>query len=173
MGKAHALLETLSESADTDDAVEQVINPAVDDLAPQAATAAACRLLGRSRAGHYRAQAAADAGRRSRAGRRRATRSPTAERAQVLAVLTSDRFVDKSVAQVWATLLDEGTYLCSMSTMYRILRANDAAGERRSQATHPPRTIPELLATKPGQVWSWDITKLRGPGSAGSTTTCT
>jgi len=81
----------------------------------------------------------------------------------VLAVLTSDRFVDKSVAQTWATLLDEGTYLCSMSTMHRILRANHAAGERRCQATHPPRTVPELLATKPGQVWSWDITKLRGP----------
>jgi hypothetical protein len=62
-----------------------------------------------------------------------------------------------------ATLLDEGTYLCSMSTMHRILRANHAAGERRSQATHPARTVPELLATKPGQVWSWDITKLRGP----------
>ena len=81
----------------------------------------------------------------------------------MLAVLTSDRFVDKSVAQTWATLLDEGTYLCSMSTMHRILRANHAAGERRCQATHPPRTVPELLATKPGQVWSWDITKLRGP----------
>src|SRR5690606_33662196 len=86
-----------------------------------------------------------------------------AVRAHVLAVLTSDRFVDKSVAQTWATLLDEGTYLCSMSTMHRILRANSAAGERRSQASHPPRTVPELLATKPGQVWSWDITKLRGP----------
>ena len=84
-------------------------------------------------------------------------------RAQVLTVLTSDRFVDKSVAQAWATLLDEGTYLCSMSSMHRILRANHAAGERRSQATHAARTVPELLATRPGQVWSWDITKLRGP----------
>jgi hypothetical protein len=86
-----------------------------------------------------------------------------AERAQVLAVLTSDRFVDKSVAQAWATLLDEGTYLCSMSTMHRILRAHDAAGERRAQAAHPARTKPELVATRAGQVWSWDITKLRGP----------
>ena len=64
---------------------------------------------------------------------------------------------------MWATLLDEGTYLCSQSSMHRILRANGAAGERRSQATHPPRAIPELVATRPGQVWSWDITKLRGP----------
>jgi putative transposase len=77
--------------------------------------------------------------------------------------LTSDRFVDKSVAQAWATLLDEGTYLCSMSTMHRILRAHDAAGERRAQAAHPARTKPELVATRAGQVWSWDITKLRGP----------
>ena len=59
--------------------------------------------------------------------------------------------------------LDEGTYLCSMSTMHRILRAHGAGGERRAQATHPARTKPELVATKPGQVWSWDITKLRGP----------
>jgi len=81
----------------------------------------------------------------------------------VLGVLTSDRFIDKSVAQTWATLLDEGTYLCSMSTMHRILRGNHAAGERRSQANHPARVIPELVATRPGQVWSWDITKLRGP----------
>ena len=86
-----------------------------------------------------------------------------AERQRVLGVLTSDRFVDKSVAQTWATLLDEGTYLCSMSTMHRILRAHGAGGERRAQATHPARTKPELVATKPGQVWSWDITKLRGP----------
>ena len=81
----------------------------------------------------------------------------------MLGVLTSDRFVDKSVAQAWATLLDEGTYLCSMSTMHRILRASDAAGERRAQAAHPARVKPELVATRPGQVWSWDITKLKGP----------
>lgn len=82
----------------------------------------------------------------------------------MLGVLTSERFCDKSVAQTWATLLDEGTYLCSMSTMHRLLRKHAAAGQRRRQATHPPRKKPELPATKPGQVWSWDITKLRGPG---------
>lgn len=140
-----------------------MINPLVVDLAAHTSTVEACRLLGRSRAGHYRSlRAPAPAVER---GPRPAPCNAltAAERSHVLAVLTCDRFVDKSVAQVWATLLDEGTYLCSMSTMYRILRANDAAGERRSQATHPPRTIPELLATKPGQVWTWDITKLRGP----------
>jgi putative transposase len=139
-----------------------VINPAVDDLAPLVGTAAACTLLGRARASHYRAKRPPMLGPKTR--RPVAANALTdAERAQVLKVLTSDRFVDKSVAQAWATLLDEGTYLCSISSMHRILRANHAAGERRSQATHPARAIPELLATRPGQVWSWDITKLRGP----------
>ena len=78
-------------------------------------------------------------------------------------VLVSDRFVDKAVAQTWAVLLDEGTYLCSRSTMYRILREHGAAGERRAQATHPARVRPELVGTAPGQVWSWDITKVPGP----------
>ncbi len=82
---------------------------------------------------------------------------------QVLAVLTSDRFVDKAPEQVWAILLDEGSYLGSVSMMYRILRAHNAVHERRHQATHPPRKIPELHATGPDQVFSWDITKLRGP----------
>ena len=67
------------------------------------------------------------------------------------------------MAQAWATLLDEGTFLCSQSTMHRILRAAGQAGERRRQATHPPRARPELHATGPNQVWSWDVTKVRGP----------
>lgn len=139
-----------------------MIKPLVHPLAEHTCTVQACRLLGRSRAGHYRSLRPSPT--RERGPRPAPCNALTeAERAHVLAVLTCDRFVDKSVAQVWATLLDEGTYLCSMSTMYRILRANHAAGERRSQATHPPRTVPELLATRPGQVWSWDITKLRGP----------
>jgi putative transposase len=86
-----------------------------------------------------------------------------AERASVLATLNHESFVDKSVAQVWATLLDEGSYLCSESTMYRILDEAGGVRERRRQATHPPRTRPELVADAPGQVWSWDITKLHGP----------
>jgi putative transposase len=139
-----------------------VINPAVDALAAQVGIARACALLGRSRAGHYRARRPVMLG---PAPRRPAASNALSEseRAHVLTVLTSDQFVDKSVAQVWATLLDEGTYLCSQSSMHRILRANRAAGERRSQAVHPARAIPELLATRAGQVWSWDITKLRGP----------
>ncbi len=139
-----------------------MINPAVDELADQVGVTTACQLLGRPRGSHYRAKAPRPA--RQPAPRPSPPNALTdAERAHVLAVLTSDRFVDKSVAQTWATLLDEGTYLCSMSTMHRILRANHAAGERRAQATHPARAKPELVATRAGQVWSWDITKLRGP----------
>jgi len=139
-----------------------VISSAVEELAEHVGIARACALLGRSRAGHYRAQRPVVIG-PARPQAAAVNALTAAERAHVLAVLTSDRFIDKSVAQVWATLLDEGTYLCSQSSMHRILRANGAAGERRSQATHPPRAIPELVATRPGQVWSWDITKLRGP----------
>jgi putative transposase len=73
------------------------------------------------------------------------------------------RFVDSAPAQAWATLLDEGTYLASQSTMYRLPRANGEVRERRRQATHPPRTIPELVATRPNEVWSYDVTKLKGP----------
>ena len=138
-----------------------MINPLVDELAVHTNVKTACALLGRPRGSHYRAKAPKPA-RETRARPAPANALTDAERAQVLAVLT-ERFVDKSVAQAWAILLDEGTYLCSMSTMHRILRANDAAGERRAQAAHPAKTKPELVATRAGQVWSWDITKLRGP----------
>jgi len=148
-----------------------VILPILLDLAALTSIAMACALLGRSRASHYRAEKET----RRRAGvpfgpepapvRAPRPTPPNAlsddERQRVLGVLTEPRFADKAVAQTWATLLDEGTYLCSMSTMHRVLRENRLAGERRRQATHPPRKKPELLATKPGEIWSWDITKLR------------
>jgi len=86
-----------------------------------------------------------------------------AEQEQVLAVLQSERFVDAAPRQVWATLLDEGTYLCSVSTMYRLLRKEDQVKERRRQRRSCAYHKPELLATGPNQVWSWDITKLKGP----------
>jgi putative transposase len=86
-----------------------------------------------------------------------------AEQAQVLAVLTSVEFVDATPLQVYAILLERGEYLCSVSTMYRILRANALVKDRRRQARHPARTRPELIATGPGQVFTWDITKLPGP----------
>jgi putative transposase len=85
------------------------------------------------------------------------------EREVILKVLHSERFVDLAVPQIHAQLLDEGQYLCSISTMYRLLRANAEVKERRSIARHPEYKKPELLATGPRQVLSWDITKIRGP----------
>lgn len=139
-----------------------MITPAVAELAEVTGTARACALLGRPRASHYRQLHLPD--HRARAPRPAPPNALTdAERAAVLAVCNSPRFVDKSVAQTWATLLDEGVYLASRSTMHRVLRAAGQSRERRRQATHPARVKPELLATAPGQIWSWDITKLRGP----------
>lgn len=85
-----------------------------------------------------------------------------AEKEQVLLVLHSDRFVDVAPQEVYATLLDEGVYLCSIRTMYRILQGNKEVRERRNQAAHVEYTKPELLATSPNELWSWDITKLKG-----------
>jgi len=85
------------------------------------------------------------------------------ERAQVLAVLGSDEFVDSPPLQVYATLLDRGVYLCSVSTMYRVLAEHAQVRDRRRQARHRARARPELVATGPGQVYTWDITKLAGP----------
>jgi putative transposase len=85
------------------------------------------------------------------------------ERAGVLAVLHDQRFQDRSAAAVQATLLDEGQYLCSARTMYRLLEQAGESHERRDQLVHPAYQRPELLATAPNQLWSWDITKLLGP----------
>jgi len=85
------------------------------------------------------------------------------ERAAVLAVLNSEAYRDLAIPQVWARELDEGRYWCSESSMYRIARAAGQSRERRAQATHPPRVRPELVAHGPSQVWSWDITALKGP----------
>jgi putative transposase len=136
-----------------------VIEPAFAELVPATSITAACRLLGRSKATHYRRQ-------RPKQPRPRAPRStpPNAlTQAERAAVLTSPRFIDKSVAQTWATLLDEDVYLASMSTMHRILRAAGQAGERRRQASHPPRQRPELVACRPAEVWSWDIERHEAP----------
>ncbi|MEJ5947039.1 IS3 family transposase [Pseudokineococcus basanitobsidens] len=137
---------------------------AVDQLRPQVGQVAACALVGQSRAtAHRRAKPVAEGPKPRRTRESPASKLTDAEAARVLDVLTSPRFAEASVAQTWATLLDEGTYLCSQSTMHRLLRAAGAGGDRRRQATHPPRARPELTATGPGQVWSWDITKLKGP----------
>jgi len=133
---------------------------AVESASATMGTAAACDALGVSRASLYR--------------RRQPARPPTArptppralaplERQQVLATLDSERFLDRAPAQVHATLLDEGTYLCSPRTMYRLLAAAGEVKERRDQVRRPHYAAPELLATRPNEVWSWDITKLLGP----------
>jgi putative transposase len=133
---------------------------AVEAASPTLGTAAACAALGVSRASVYR--------------QRQPARPPTArsaprraldarERQRVLDTLHSERFLDAAPAQVHATLLDEGTYLCSPRTMYRLLEAAGEVKERRAQVRRPHYTAPELLATRPNEVWSWDITKLLGP----------
>jgi len=92
-----------------------------------------------------------------------ANRLSLAERTRVLEVLDSEEFVDQAPLQVYATLLERGQYLCSVSSMYRILAQAGQVTERRRLARHPARAVPELVATGPGQVYTWDITKLPGP----------
>lgn len=123
--------------------------------------AVACRALGVSRATFYRRRAP----RPVRAPRKKPARALTdPERDQVIQTLHEDRFIDKAPAEIYAALLDEGVYHCSIRTMYRVLESLNEVRERRNQLRHPAYTKPELLATGPNQVWSWDITKLRGPG---------
>jgi putative transposase len=88
---------------------------------------------------------------------------PAEARQAVLELLRASRFADLAPAEIYATLLDEGRYHCSVSTMYRILHANSEVHARRKQLRHPVYTKPELLAVRPNEVWSWDITKLKGP----------
>jgi putative transposase len=124
---------------------------------------AACRLLDLPRRSFYRLQAAPPPPRpaRERAPHPRAL--SLHEQAHVRATLNSERFGDRSPRTVYATLLDEGVYLCHWRTMYRLLALDAATRERRAIRRHPLYSRPELLATAPRQVWSWDITKLRGP----------
>ena len=134
---------------------------AAQELARHVGVAPACRGLGVSRATFYRR-------RRPSSGRQQPRPTParalsTAERDRVADQLYSERFVDRSPAEVVATLLDEDKYLCSERTMYRILAERRPVRERRNQLRHPEYKKPELVATAPGQVWSWDITKLLGP----------
>jgi putative transposase len=134
---------------------------AVETLAPVVGTAAACEALTINRASLYRRRCRPTTVPRRRPTPARAL-SPV-ERQTVRDVLHSERFVDKAPAQVVATLLDEDVYHCSTRTMYRVLDENREVRERRDQLRHPIYQKPELLATGPNQVWSWDITKLLGP----------
>lgn len=130
-------------------------------LSHEVGVRSACDALNLSRASFYRARHAPSAQPVER------PRPPLAlspdEQRQVLAILHSERFVDCSPYQVYAALLDEGTYVCSIRTFYRLLARHGEVRERRNQLRRPRYTKPELLATGPNQVWSWDITKLKGP----------
>ena len=131
-------------------------------LATVLSVAAACRHMGVPRSSYYRAQRPEPPPRRRRRWRR-ARLISRAERAEIRAILNSDRFCDMPPRQIYATLLDEGRYVCHWRTMYRILMEHREVRERRNQLRHPPYKKPELLATGANQLWSWDITKLRGP----------
>jgi putative transposase len=144
-----------------------VTDTAITELAPAVGVRAACDAVGAAQAGYYRRNRRSPApprparvGHRDRAQPRALT---LAEQQAILGQLHSDRFGDVSPAEVWAMLLDEGVYLGSVSTFYRLLRAAGESRERRRQATHPASVKPELVAAAPNDVWSWDITKLRGP----------
>src|SRR5271166_4495347 len=135
---------------------------AVTEIAPELGIAPACEALGLGRATFYR--------RRHPGPDDRIVCMPqppralkSGERQEVLSTLHSERFIDQAPREVYATLLDEGAYLCSPSTMYRLLAQAGEVKERRHQLRHPHYQKPELLATGPNQVWSWDITKLLGP----------
>ncbi len=140
---------------------------AIIELAPVVGVRAACEAVGAAQAGWYRRHRHSPTPDRPAPIPHCDRPQPRAltedERREILAELHSDRFVDLSPAEVWAILLDEGRYLGSISTFYRLLRQASGTRERRKQATHPASVKPELVATEPNAVWSWDITKLRGP----------
>jgi len=137
---------------------------AVEEHTPEIGTSAACKALGVPRSTAYRQRQAKREPPRAQKPRPVPARALSAkERQEVLDVLHSDRFVDKAPGEVVATMLDEGIYLCSERSMYRILDEKREVKERRNQLRHPEYKKPELLATGPNEVWSWDITMLKGP----------
>ena len=130
------------------------------ELSTQVGVTRACEVLTIPRSSFYRPK------RRVSSTSQRPTPARALEpdqRFEVREILNGDRFCDQAPRQVWARLLDEGRYLCSWRTMYRILDSFAEVRQRRNQRRHPVYTQPELLATAPNQVWTWDISKLRGP----------
>jgi putative transposase len=133
---------------------------AVEQLSEHTSVSAACEVLGIPRSSFYRARQPKSEPKPRPTPQRALT---SREKEQVRQTLNSERFQDSAPRQVYAALLDDGEYLCSWRTMYRILEEHKEVRERRDQLRHPNYTKPELLATGPNQLWSWDITKLKGP----------
>jgi putative transposase len=144
-----------------------VTDEAITALAPRIGTRAACKAAGVPQASWYRRHRASPVPPRPVPVPHRDRRQPRAlnlaERRAILDMLHSERFAGTAPAEAWAVLLDEGTYLASVSTFYRVLREAGESRERRAQAVHPAAVKPELVATGPNQVYSWDIIKPRGP----------
>lgn len=136
---------------------------AAEELSPEVGTKSACEALNIPRASFYRDKNSAEKPEKPRKEAISERALSAQEKQVVLDTLHSERFADKAPYQVYAELLDENIYLCSISTMYRILEEQREVRERRNQLRHPVYKKPELLATAPNQVWSWDITKLKGP----------
>ncbi|MGH3505562.1 MAG: IS3 family transposase [Nocardioidaceae bacterium] len=147
--------------------VDEVTDEAVGELAPRIGVRDACAVVGATRAGYYRRHRQSPPPPRPASVPQRDRPQPraltAAEQQAILAELHGDRFADMAPAEVWAILLDEGRYLGSVSTFYRLLRRAGEVRERRRQASHPATVKPELAATTPNQAYSWDITKLHGP----------
>jgi hypothetical protein len=140
-----------------------ILEPCVSEGSPEASEGGAQQQPSRQLRRYQTRQAERNRAREQRAGRRSSLALAAEERQAVLDAVHDPRFVDRSVPYIYATLLDDGTYHCSMSTMYRILHGVGEVGERRDQATRPAHVKPELCATAPRQVFAWDITKLHGP----------
>jgi putative transposase len=137
---------------------------ALDQLRPLVGMQQACQALSVPRATWYRHRRGRLSPISAVAAPKHSARALSGnEQSTVLACLHEERFQDCSPAQVYAALLDEGRFHCSIRTMYRLLETHGESRERRDQLTHPPYQKPELLATQSNQLWSWDITKLRGP----------
>ena len=136
---------------------------AVAGLSTDVGVAPACRALTFPRAAYYRSMATPSYSMEPAARPTPARALSPGEKMIVLEALNSERFCDTAPAAVYATLLDEGVFLCSTRTMYRILADAGQVRERRDQLRHPSYSKPELLAISANQVWSWDITKLKGP----------
>lgn len=141
-----------------------MIDEAITELTPLVGVRQACAAVGEAQARWYRRhRQSPPTARRPRPPKPQPRALSAAERAELRATLNSPEHVDDAPATAYAKLLDDGVYLGSVSTMYRVLREHDEVHERRRHATHPAAKKPELLADRPNAVWSWDITKLLGP----------